>query len=109
MIDKILYNYRVNFAGISKSSNKRPLDIVIVTQQLINDLKERNFNDNTFLRNLYQKMARELFHFICRGENGMFKIKSMDENLYKWLCTYLNFRRIMILKFSLLRRGIVLK
>lgn len=110
MIDKILYNYRVNFAGISKSGNKRPLDIAIVTQQLINDLKEQKFNENNFMNKLYQKMARELFHFI-RGsgkENKKFKLIYIDKTLYEWLILKLNFRRRILLYYYIVKNNIII-
>lgn len=109
MIDKILYNYRVNFAGISKSGNKRLLDIAIVTQLLINDLKEQKLNDNNFMNKLYQKLARELFHFIrsSGNENKKFKLTYIDKTLYEWLILKLNFRRIL-LYYYIMKNNIII-
>lgn len=106
VIDKVLYNYRVNLSGISKSGNKRPLDIAVVTKKLIVDLVICGFNDNVFMNKLYEKLACEIFHFIRAGKDKRFKIIKVDNSLYKWLCKNLNLRRRLYLKFLLLRYGI---
>ena len=89
---------------------KRPLDIAIVTQQLINDLKEQKFNENNLMNKLYQKMARELFHFIRGSGKGKqkFKLIYIDKTLYEWLILKLNFRRRILLYYYIVKNNIII-
>lgn len=99
LIEDVLYYYRINLAGISKSGPKRPLDIAFVTEKLIRDLINNGFNDTAFINKLYEKLAREIFHFIRLGKDSRFKIIKIDKNLYNWLCKKLDLRRNLVLKY----------
>lgn len=106
LIKDVLYYYRVNLSGISKSGPKRPLDIAVVTEKLIVDLMDSGFNDCVFMDKLYKKLAVEIFHFIRIGEDKRFRIIKVDEQLYDWLCKNLNLRRKLHLRYLLSKYNI---
>lgn len=106
MIKDILYYYRINLSGISKSSNKRLLDIAFVTKNLFEDLQKENYNDKHFLNRLANKFAIEVFHFIRLGKNKSFKIIQIDKSFYCWLCEHLNYRRRCLLFFYIIKHGL---
>lgn len=100
-IDKVLYNYRVNFDGISKGKIKRPLDKCLVNMKLCNDLKNMDFVMDKY----YYKYACEVYHFI-RGWNSSYKVKSIEKNLYTFVMQHLDFRRKVSLYWIIFKRKI---
>lgn len=105
IIDKPLYYYRQNPQSITRSGNRRPLDICICTNKLIHDLQADGFSDTYFLHLLYKKLARELFHFV-RATNDGYKIKSMKDKLYCFISENLSFRRRLEFKYLIKSRNI---
>jgi hypothetical protein len=106
LIEDVLYYYRINLSGISKSGTKRPLDIAFVTEKLIVDLVNKGLNDIIFINKLYGKLAREIFHFIRLGKDNRFKLIKIDKSLFSWLCKNLTFRRHLILRYLVLKYNI---
>lgn len=106
LIEDVLYYYRINLAGISKSGPKWPLDIAFVTEKLIRDLLANGFNDVAFINKLYEKLAREIFHFIRLGKDNRFKLIKIDKSLFSWLCKNLTCRRHLILRYLVLKYNI---
>lgn len=92
IIDEPLYYYRKNPESITNSGERRSIDICICTNQLINDLLNIGFSNKRFLTLLYQKLARELFHFV-RNKNQAYKTTSMTKEMFDFIWNNLNLRR----------------
>ena len=106
MIDKPLYYYRINQNGISKSRNKRPLDIAIVTLRLIKELEKQGLNDREIFKKLNNKLARELFHFIRDYDIDVFSVKKIDRKIYYWIVKNLDIRRAINFKYLVAKKKI---
>lgn len=92
-IDKVFHNYRVNFTGISKGMVKRPLDKCIATRKLCVDIEKIG---DIIIEKYYWRYSCELYHFI-RGWNNLYKVKSIDKELYVFAMRYLDLRRKVLL------------
>ena len=106
MIDKPLYYYRINQNGISKSRNKRPLDIAIVTLRLINELEKQGLHDRDIFKKLNSKLARELFHFIRDYDIDVLSVKKIDREIYEWIVKNLDIRRAIHFKYLVARKKV---
>lgn len=106
IIDDTLYFYRINLSGISKSKTYRLLDIAFVTLKLIKDLKDKGCDDQKIYFKLYSKFAKEIFHFIRDCDSSHFRVISIKNTMYKFICNHLNFRRKYFFKFLIIKRRI---
>lgn len=106
MIEKPLYYYRINQNGISKSKNRRPLDIAIVTLRLINELEKQGLHDRDIFKKLNSKLARELFHFIRDYDKDVFSVIKMDKKNYDWIIKNLDIRRAIHFKYLIAKKKI---
>jgi glycosyltransferase involved in cell wall biosynthesis len=102
---KPLYYYRENPNGTTSPQNLRRFDICICTAQLIHDLKSEGLCNDILLIQLYQKLARELFHFL-RDENEKYKVRSIKRSLYRFIIQYLSLRRKLALMYIIKQRHI---
>ena len=98
LIDLPLYYYRINLNGISKSVNKRLLDIAFVTKKLIEDLKKQGLQDKKILKKLNNKLAKEIFHFI-RDFDEKHRVVQINKDFYQWTYKNLDIRRAVHFRY----------
>lgn len=100
-VDRVFYNYRVNYNGISKSGVKRPLDKCIATKMLLDDVQKTGVK----LDKYKWKFAVEVYHFI-RGWNDKYRVKSIEKSFLKDILKYLDFRRRLSLLYLLKKKRV---
>ena len=105
IIDRPLYYYWQNPRSVTRTGNQRRLDICICTALLIRDLRGEGFDDQGVLRQLKQKLARELYHFV-RDKNEAYVVKSIQDAMYRFLFAHLDMRRRLELFYIVKSRGI---
>lgn len=92
IIPDMYYYYWVNPNGISKSGNKRLLDLCICTQKLKHDLLKEGLHADTFIKKLDCKLARELYHYI-RAKDERWKVISLQKELKEFIVKNLDWWR----------------
>lgn len=81
--------YRVNYAGISKSGVKKPLDTILAISKLKKDLLALGFVD----KKLDWKLSVEFYHFVRGWNDNMYRVVAMHKDLYDYLMSNLDARR----------------
>ena len=106
VIDEPLYYYWDNPKGIMATGRmKRPLDLCICTQKLIEDLISEENIENKYIRQLNHKQARGVYHFI-RDDNVYCRVSSISKVMYHYLWKNLDLRRWFCLLLLLWRKNI---
>lgn len=108
IIDKPLYYYRKNPESITHAGKNCTIDICLCTYKLICDLQANGFLDDKILKLLYNKLAREIFHFI-RDKNEKYKIINIKREMYLFLLNNLNLRRRLELLYFIKVRKILVQ
>lgn len=81
--------YRVNYAGISKSGVKKPLDTILAISKLKKDLLALGFVD----KKLDWKLSVEFYHFVRGWNDNMYKVVAMHKDLYEYVMSNIDVRR----------------
>ena len=81
--------YRVNYAGISKSGVKKPLDTILAISKLKKDLLALGFVD----KKIDWKLSVEFYHFVRGWNDNMYRVVAMHKDLYDYLMSNLDARR----------------
>lgn len=81
--------YRVNYAGISKSGVKKPLDTILAISKLKKDLLALGFVD----KKLDWKLSVEFYHFVRGWNDNMYRVVAMHKDLYDYVMSNLDARR----------------
>lgn len=92
IIQDMHYYYRINPNGISKSNNKRLLDLCICTQKLKHDLLKEGLTSDKFIKKLDYKLARELYHYI-RAKDERWKVIALQKELKEFIVKNLDWWR----------------
>lgn len=81
--------YRVNYAGISKSGVKKPLDTILAISKLKKDLLALGFVD----KKLDWKLSVEFYHFVRGWNDNMYRVVAMHKDLYEYVMSNIDVRR----------------
>lgn len=81
--------YRVNYAGISKGGVKKPLDKILAINKLKQDLSSLKFN----CQKLDSKLSVEVYHFVRGWNDNMYRVVTMEKDLYDYVMSNLDTRR----------------
>lgn len=81
--------YRVNYAGISKSGVKKPLDRILAISKLKKDLLALGFVD----KKLDWKLSVEFYHFVRGWNDNMYRVVAMHKDLYEYVMSNIDVRR----------------